>query len=430
MDLMRILIAATLTAVLAPADNWPAWRGSDGLGVTTATNLPTQWSRTENVKWRIDLPAPGNSTPIVWGGRVFLTQPKPGGHRALLAIDRATGKLLWEASVQWEGDDPTHATNPHASASPATDGERVVAWFGSAGIVAYDMNGKELWKRDLGRQRHTWGYASSPVIHGDRVFLNFGPGDRAFLLALDKKTGKTLWQADVPAGEGVKFANWDPRDMYGSWSTPLIVRDGSRDLLVVTHPRKLVAHDPANGKPVWSAEGMGDLVYPSPIVGRTGKGDRVIVAPSGFQGPSMVVKLGGTGDVTASHRLWHVAKSKNLIGSGVVVDGYLYWVDTTGIAQGIELSTGEVMWTQRISPKAKDGGVWSSVVRNGSNLYVNNKSGETVVFKANAREFQTVAVNSVEEPTNSSIVAIDNEIFLRTHASLWCIAASATVSRP
>jgi outer membrane protein assembly factor BamB len=414
----HILLVASLPAL---CDNWPAWRGPDGLG-TAPESLPTRWSRTENVKWRIDLPGPGNSTPIVWGDRIYLTQPKPAGVRALLAVHRATGKQLWESSVRWEGDDPTHATNPHASASPATDGERVVAWFGSAGIVAYEAaTGKELWRRDLGRQRHTWGYASSPVIHGDRVFLNFGPGDRAFLVAVDKKTGKTLWQVDEPSGQGIKFANWDPKDMYGSWSTPLVTRDGDRDVLLVTHPRKLAAHDPATGAVLWSAEGMGDLVYPSPVVGRTAKGDRVVVAPSGFQGPSMVVRMGGSGDVTSTHRLWHTPKSKNFIGSGAALDGYLYWVDTTGVAQAVELASGEVMWTQRISPEAKDGAVWSSVVRSGSNLYVNNKSGHTVVFKANPRQFEVVAVNSVEEVTNSSVVVAGGDILIRTHAGLWCI---------
>jgi len=408
-----------LTASVLTAADWPAWRGADGSGVFNGTGVPVSWSKTSNVKWRVDLPEPGNSTPIAVGNRIFLTQPKKGGYRMLICLDKATGKQLWEATTKYMSDDPTHSTNPHASASPVSDGERVIAWFGSAGLTAWDLNGKELWSRDLGKQRHTWGYASSPVIHGDRVFLHFGPGDRAFLIALDKRDGKTLWQVDVPAGEGIKFNKWDPRDMYGSWSTPLIA-DGQ---LIVTHPKLLRAYNPADGKALWSSEGMGDLVYPSPLAARTAKGDPVIVAPSGFQGPSMVVKMGGSGDVTQSHRLWHTPKSKNFIGTGVSKDGYLYWVATTGVAECVQLATGEVLWSARLSPDVKDGTAWSSVVMNGDNLYITNKSGQTIVYKANPKALEVVSINPVDEATNSSIVIADGDVILRTHSAVWCFSA-------
>src|SRR6185436_4676483 len=138
---------------------------------------------------------------VVAGNRIFLTQPLKQQNRVtLMCFDRASGKLLWQAGIENTKAGPTHADNFYASSSPVTDGKLVVAWFGGPGLVAWDINGKELWRRDLGEQKHTWGYASSPVIAGDRVFLNFGPGDRSFLIALDKSNGKTLWQANVPAG--------------------------------------------------------------------------------------------------------------------------------------------------------------------------------------------------------------------------------------
>jgi outer membrane protein assembly factor BamB len=352
---------------------------------------------------------------------VFLTQPrKASGERLLLSFDRTTGKQLWQASITYKDEDPTHPTNFYASASPATDGERVVAWFGSAGLVAFDMKGRQLWKSDLGKQRHTWGYASSPVLHGNQVFLNFGPGERSFVVAVDKRTGKTLWQADVPAGKGEKFANWSAEDMYGSWSTPLMVKVQGRDQLIVSHPKRLAAYDPADGQLLWWCEGLGDLVYPSPVLAATGDNEPVILAASGFQGPSMAVKLGGSGDVTASHRLWHQPKSRSLIGTAVVDRGYAYWIDTTGIAQAMKVSNGEVMWTQRLPRQGDDNGVWSSPVLHQGKIYIVNKSGAVVIFEANPERFEAVTTNFVDEPSNSTVVLAGGDLLLRTHQALWC----------
>jgi len=402
----RRFFARLWPCTLGAAD-WPMWRGADGLGVSSETEIPTSWSRTENVRWRTPLPEPGNSTPIVWGGSVFLTQArKNAGERLLLCLDRETGKVRWQGVVSYDKQEPTHATNPYASASPATDGERVVAWFGSAGLVAFDMNGRKLWTRDLGVQRHVWGYGASPVIHGGRVFLNFGPGDRAFLVAVDKTTGGIDWQVDVPAGQGAKFNQWEPKDMYGSWSTPL-VHDGK---LIVSHPRKVVAYRPESGEVVWSAEGLGDLVYPSPIFG-----DGVLVAASGFGGP--ILALTPDGKV-----LWRLDKSRPHIGSGVIRDGHLYFADNGGIAHCIKLLTGETVYSQRLKGDGEDNGIWSSLVLSGGRIYVMNKSGSTFIYQARP-QFELLAVNSLGEATNSSVVLSGGEIFLRTHEALWCIRA-------
>jgi len=189
-----IFLALIAFCVRVDAANWPAWRGPTGMGICEEKNLPTHWSQTENVKWRVVLPEPGNSTPVVWGGRVFLTQAV-GDRRTLICFDRADGKLLWQQGVTAREKDPTHATNPYCSASPVTDGERVIVSFASEGLFCYDFAGKELWKRtDLGRQIHIWGGASSPVIHGEICYLNFGPGETTYLLAVDKKTGRTIWK--------------------------------------------------------------------------------------------------------------------------------------------------------------------------------------------------------------------------------------------
>ncbi len=414
---MLVGVCAALAA--SNAENWPAWRGANGSGISQESRIPLEWSKTENVKWRVALPEPGNSTPVVWGDSIFLTQAKKAaGQRLLLSLDRASGKQKWEASVAHPADEPTHPTNPFASASPVTDGDVVVAWFGSAGLHAFDAKtGRPRWKKDLGIQKHTWGYGSSPVLHGDWVYLNFGPGERSFLIALEKKTGKTAWQVDIPKGAGAKFNQWSPEDMYGSWSTP-IIHNGQ---LIVTMPRTLAAFHPATGKELWRSEGLSDLVYPSPVAAVSDKGDPVIIAASGFGGAAMVVKTGGSGDVTATHRLWHWPKNKGFIGSAVVKDGHLYWIDIGGVAQCVRLSNGEVMWTARLPRAGEDNGVWSSPVLHAGHVYVVNKSGNTVVFKAQSTSFDVVATNLLDEASNSSVVVSGGEIFLRTVNALWCI---------
>ena len=208
MALTKLLLpAATLVAasLLAPpsasAANWPAWRGANADGISPEKNLPVNWSKDENVRWRVPLPEPGNSTPVIWADKVFVTQPV-GDRRTLMCFSRADGKLLWEVGVATKEKEPTHGTNPFCSASPATDGERVIVSFASDGLYCYDFSGKELWKRtDLGRQIHIWGNAASPVLHKDLCFLNFGPGETTYLLAVDKRTGKTIWKNDEPGGD-------------------------------------------------------------------------------------------------------------------------------------------------------------------------------------------------------------------------------------
>ena len=398
------------------AANWPSWRGPDGLGVSIDKPMSTHWSKTDKVRWRVPLPEPGNSTPVVWGNRVFVTQAlKQQDRRTLMCFERASGKLLWQSGVTYREPEPTHPANPYASASPVTDGKLVIVWFGSAGLLAYDMDGHEIWRRDLGKQSHTWGYGSSPILHGEHVFLNFGPGERAFLVALEKKTGKTVWQVDAPPGQGSQFSNWSAADMYGSWTTPIVVRAGGREELVVSWPRRVSAFDPGSGKRLWTCEGLGDLVYPSPIYS-----DGIVVAMGGFGGPSLAVRAGGSGDITSTHRLWRLPKSRQMIGSGVVKSGRIYLVDNNGVAECLELATGKVVWTSRLKASGESGGVWSSPVLNGDKIYVMNKSAEVFIFRAGP-QFELLATNSLGEETNSSVAISDGGLFLRTYATLWCI---------
>ena len=234
------------------------------------------------------LPERGNSTPVVWGRRIFVTQAV-GDRRALMCFDRAAGQLLWQHGVTTTVPEPTHQTNPYCSGSPVTDGERVIVSFASDGLYCFDLDGKERWKRtDLGRQIHIWGGAASPVIHGDLCFLNFGPGETTFLLAVDKHTGRTVWQsaeetgygrpptADVRTSASSKSAAGADAKVatdVGSWTTPVMMTVEGRAQLLVSWPRRLAAYDPLTGLELWTCSGLNPLAYPSPIFG-----DEIVVA--------------------------------------------------------------------------------------------------------------------------------------------------------
>jgi outer membrane protein assembly factor BamB len=414
------LIATFLTGTCAFSADWPAWRGPKGTGVTEETGLPTKWSKTENVKWRVALPEPGNSTPVVWGDRVFVTQAV-GERRTLMCFARADGKLLWQSGVTTKEKEPTHATNPYCSASPVTDGERVIVSFASDGLVCYDFDGKELWKRDdLGRQIHIWGNGSSPVIHGEWCFLNFGPGETTYLLAVEKKTGKTVWKKEEETGYGKtppvneQGKAGDPK-FIGSWTTPVVMKVEGADQLIMSWPRRVAGYDPKTGEELWTCGGLNPLVYTDPLQA----GD-LVIAMGGFNGNAVAVRAGGKGDITETRRVWQTKRSPQRIGSGVVHDGHLYIHNDPGTAQCVSLKDGGTVWQERLKGEAATGQNWSSVMLSGDHCYTITQGGDCFVFKASPK-FELVSVNPLGERSNSSIVASNGELFIRTHRGLWCV---------
>jgi outer membrane protein assembly factor BamB len=422
----KVLGALFIAAALNPAHAgpWPAWHGPNGSGVSPEKDLPLRWSATENVRWKAPLPDRGNSSPIVWGSRVFITQAVENeSRRTVVCLNRADGKLLWQSGAVYKEKDETHKDNPYCSASPVTDGERVIAWFGSAGVYCYDFAGKELWRRDLGKQSHEWGYAGSPVIYKNLCIVSFGPGERTFLTALDKTTGQIVWQVDVPLVRPTVrtdgFSGNVKGGYIGSWSTPIVVTANGRDELIMSFPEQLRAFDPLTGKELWVCNGLNPLIYTSPIYG-----NGVVVAMGGFLGTTIAVKPGGQGDVTATHRLWQTARTKNRLGSGVISGEYSYILNTEGIAECLELKSGKQVWEERLRGGGAKSESWSSMVLAGDRIYVLNQSGETFVLKASPK-FEVLSVNPLDgELTNSTLAASDGELFIRTHKHLWCIGAT------
>jgi outer membrane protein assembly factor BamB len=261
--------------------------------------------------------------------------------------------------------------------------------------------------------RHEWGYASSPILHRGKVILNFGPGSRTFLTALDLRTGDLLWKQDEPGG----LDTTDKR-MVGSWTTPIVIKVNHADQILCSMPTRVIACDPETGSLLWSCGGLAgekvDLVYASPLV----CGDTAVAFTGWVNGPTIGFKLGGAGDVTASNRLWMEEQPQRL-GSGVVVEERVYIVNAgPGTAQCMECRTGKVLWTARL-----DGGEsWGSTVMAAGRLYVTSRRGVTTVFRPNPEKFELLAMNDLGEPSNATPAISDGQIFLRTDGHLYCIA--------
>lgn len=413
-------------AGVAHADNWPAWRGANGLGASAEKSLPVKWSTTENVRWKVKLPGPGNSTPIIWGDRVFITQasdftrwpPKvpanyaggasAGGHaiaekRSVMCFNRADGKLLWERHVIYKDPEITHPTNPFCSASPITDGERVIASHGSAGLACYDFEGKELWRYDTGKIEHLWGNASSPILHGNLCIQWCGPGDRQFLLAVDKRSGKKVWETPIGGGD----AGITTKKFLGSWATPIIARVNGEDQLIFPLPFKLTGFDLKNGKELWSSTGPGTYCYSSPL----------FVDGIAIYGGNLL-KLGGTGDLS-KNRLKHKVASMYI--STAAIDGdYLYALNNVGVPACYEWKTGKEIWKEQITERPGNFEAWGSPVVGDGRMYITDRRGSTLVVAAGAK-YEHLATNALGEHTDASIAISGGDLYIRTHKHLWCI---------
>jgi outer membrane protein assembly factor BamB len=421
-----VAMAMLFTTLAARAENWPAWRGPTGQGLSTETDLPTTWSREENVRWKVPLPAPGNSTPIVWGDRVFITQagdvtkwpPKvpeyfaggssAGGHaiaekRSVICFSRTDGKLLWQRDVVYKEPEITHPTNPFCSASPVTDGELVVASHGSAGLVCYDFEGKELWRYDVGKIEHLWGTASSPILYDDLCIAWCGPGDRQFLVALDKRTGKKVWETIEEGGD----TGITTKKFLGSWSTPLVIRVGEEDQLLFAVPHKLKGYDLRTGRERWSAAGPGNYCYHSPLY----------VDGTAVFGRTLI-KVGGDGDLSKS-RLKHQVEPM-MISTAVISGDYLYSYNNVGVPACTNWKTGDAIWKDQIEERPGGTTAWGSPVYADGRIYITDQKGATTVVAAGP-DYKLIAVNRLDEPVNASIAVSGGDLFIRTHKHLWCI---------
>lgn len=388
------------------AEDWPRWRGPAGNAVSSDAPLPRTWSAERNVRWKVEVPGEGFSSPIVCGGRVFVTESFEGGlQRQLRCLDRDTGRSIWTRAIDDDNPEPASSMTGHAASTPVTDGQRVVAWFGNAGVVCCNVNGEQLWHHDFGEFESELGLASSPVICGETVILVCDhDGDRfrsfdSFLVALDLKTGDVRWKTER-------------KGLFRSWSTPILVPAGAdRRELIVNAQDQLRGYDPEGGGLLWSVDGMTGWVTPSPVFGHG-----LIFATSGRDGPTMAVRPGGRGDATNTHVEWLERRGAPYVCSPVLYGRELYVHNENGILTCYNALTGKVHYRERLPGKF----VASSIAGDGK-AYFTNDAGTTYVVEAGPR-FKLLASNPLDEYTLASPAAASGALFLRTERHLYCIA--------
>ncbi len=284
-----LIVLAAAQAARAEV-NWPSWGGPAGSYHTSETGLPLEWT-SENVVWKTDLPGAGQSTPVIWGDRIFLTTAlDKGRERVVMCVDRRDGKVLWQQTA-WTGQaEDSHVMNGWASATCATNGKVVVAFFGRGGLHGFSLDGERLWSRDLGEFKGPWGTAASPVFHGDTVIQNCdSESPEAALVAVDYRTGETVWST--------------PREVMRGWSTPILIRAGEREELVLNGHSAVRGYDPKSGRELWSCASFNGRGEPVPAYAHG-----LLYVVNGLAGDIYAVKPGGEGDVTATNRVWHTPR--------------------------------------------------------------------------------------------------------------------------
>lgn len=395
---------------------WPQFRGPAGTPVANQPDIPVRWSAGENVVWKAALPGPGSSSPICVANRVFVTcysgyatdLDNPGDlknlKRHLLCLDASDGRIVWQKSIPavlpeqpFEGFVTLHG---YASSTPASDGQAVYVFFGRSGVYGFSLDGDVLWQAEVGTATHPWGSAASPILWNDRVVVNASVESHS-LVALDKKTGKRLWQA------------FDIRD---AWSTPALVEAAGRTELVVSSRGKVLAFDPASGELLWQCSAVQDYVCPAVVAG-----DGVVYVTGGRKPQTLAIRAGGRGDVTKTHILWEAGETPK-VATPLLFEGHLYWVDQRGVATCLDARTGKSVYKERLSLRGRGDRVYASPVAAGGAILVPSREDGIIVLALEPR-FQELARNRLDDPsTVSATPAIcGNRLLVRTDRFLYCI---------
>ncbi len=413
----------------AAARYWPHWRGPLMTGAAPLAHPPLTWSETENIRWKVDLPGSGHSTPVIWGDRVFVTAavpvgpslpPKysdaPGAHDNLpvthryefvaLALSRTDGRILWQQTLNealpHEGG---HYTGSMASASPVCDNAHVFAWFGSFGLFALDHDGNLQWHADLGRlhSKHGHGEGSSPVLWGDTLIINCDHEEGSFLAAFNKSTGEQKWKV--------------PRDETTSWSSPIVVEQDGTPQVVVAATNRIRGYDLATGEELWACGGLSSNVCASPVAG-----GGLVFAGSNYDTRNLLaIRLAGArGDITGTdHVVWSRAEQTPYVPSLLLYDDSLYFLRIyQGILSRVSPGTGEDQ-----VPTMRLGGlrnIYSSPVAAAGRAYITDRNGLTMVL-SHTNPPELLASNRLEDGFSASAALVEGELYLRGEESLYCI---------
>ena len=381
---------------------WPRWRGPSGQGLVDGSGYPDRWSATENVLWRSTVPGSGNSSPIVWADRVFLTTARDGGRRLyMLAYRISDGSLLWETEVAPGPAERVHGKNGHASATPVTDGERVYASLGGRGLVALDLDGNVLWHTEIGQVANYHGPAGSPLLYRDRLIIYQDQEGGAFVAAYDTATGAEVWRTG--------------RDASVGWGTPVAIRVAGRDELIVSSQHTVIAYDPDTGGELWRCGGNRFEVIPTPVVAAG-----LVFCTSGRAGPTLAIRPGGSGDVTDTHVAWSTPRGSPFVPSPIVVGDHLYTInDMSSVVTCFEAATGEVLWQERLGRPMREGFSASPVAVDGK-VFFTNDNGTTFVVRAGP-EFELLHTNDIGASTLASPALVGGRWFIRTEVELLAV---------
>jgi outer membrane protein assembly factor BamB len=411
----RILMSALWMSIgpLALAADWPQWRGPAANGTSAETGLPLRWSPTENVAWSLPLPGPSGSTPIVAGDRVFLNVAD-GNDLALWCVGRAKGEVIWKRPLG--SGNVTKRKHNMSSPSPATDGKGVYVMTGTGILKGFDLEGHELWARDIQKEYGpfglNWGYASSPLLDGDSLYVQVLHGmktdEPSYLLRIETATGKNRWRVERKTA-----AISESPDAY---TTPLAVRVSGGTEIVVTGGDVITGHDPATGQELWRASGLNPTNDPYYRIVASSVAFKDVVFASSRVRPLLAVRAGGRGDVTTSHRLWSFDQGPDV--PTPATDGkYLYVVNDKGIAWCLDTANGKALYgPQRLKPATYSA---SPVLADGR-VYVTSEDGVTSVYKAGPA-FELLAENAIEDVALSSFAVSSGRLFLRTAHKLWAL---------
>jgi outer membrane protein assembly factor BamB len=407
-------------------DNWHQWRGPLGNGVVVNANPPLNWDEKKNVKWFTKIPGEGSSTPIIWGNQLFvlsaidtqrpapnppakdpqsLTQPPSTLFEfVVFCLDRNSGDIIWQKVLtELCPHSGRHQTHSYAAASPTTDGQRLFVSFGSYGIYCLTMDGEVVWNRDLGdmRTRRGWGEAISPVLHEDKLIVNWDNEDDSRLYVLNAKSGETLWQTD--------------RDEPTTWFTPLVLTYASRELVILPGTNRVRCYDLDNGKQIWEVTGLTVNSIPSPVYD-----DNQVVCMSGYQGNAAVSIAINQSLLTESPEVqWRLDRGMPYVPSPVLVDDRLYFTKgNEAVLSCIDAKTGKPLFDSQRLPGLKM--LYASPVAAGGRIYFCARDGATLVIR-NSAEFEILATNQLSHPIDASPAIIGNQMFLRSSSGVYCL---------
>jgi outer membrane protein assembly factor BamB len=430
-----------LPRAAAAAGSWPSFRGPAASGIADGQRLPDTWnpSTGEHIRWRTPIPGLAHSSPIVWGDLVFVTSAissrkdatfKPGlygdgdasddrsPHRwVIYAVDKRSGRIRWErTAAEGEPLNKRHIKSTYASATPATDGRIVVAWFGSQGVFAYDIAGTLRWKAEIGRvdmgaydiPTYEWGPASSPIIWNGLVILQCDTQADSFLIALDAETGRTVWKSD--------------RDELPSWGTPTVVQTAAGPELVTNASNFVRGYDPKTGQELWKLGGSSKITAPTPVFA---DGLHIIASGRAPERPIFAVRPGARGDLSSpasapphAHVAWNKTGRGSYMPTPLVYRGMVYVLGNNGVFDAYDLQSGKEIYRQRL-PLVGSGFSASPVAADGR-IYLSNEDGEMLVVEAGAA-FRHLATNSMGEMLMATPALSEGVMFVRGSSSLFAI---------